>query len=392
MYRAYKYSLQPTVTQERRLLDCLRLLRELYNAALEERTNSYRITGKSPSLFDQSECLPEIRELRPEFNSVSITVLRGTLGMLDKSFNAFFRRCKSGEKPGYPRFKNRHRFNTISINDLASTKLVVAGGRRVAVPIIGKIRFKQHRPINGTPKALRITRCNGKWFVIFLCADVPTKPFVSIGRTVGIDLGITSLVATSDGEIFENPHAFKSAKILLAKADRRVSRRKKGSNRRRKAVRFLAKKHAHVANIRRESAIKIAKSLVAKYDTIFVENLNVKGLASGILAKSVNDAAWGIHLYWLHVKAEEAGREVVKVDPRGTSQECSGCGETVAKDLSVRIHNCPHCGLVIDRDINAAINVKTRGLRVRGGSAGSQPPMIREASTGAAGTGASCEL
>jgi putative transposase len=389
--RTFRYQLRPSKTQERTLLAWLDMLRELYNAALQERRDASKKLKKNISRIDQEKSLPEVRDLRPEFGEIPISVLRGTLRTLDKSFRGFFRRYKAGKTPGYPRFKGKRRFNTIAIDDLGSYDLIVAGGRRIHVPLLGKVCFRQHRPLCGTPKSARISRDGNRWYVTIQCADVPTRLLPKTGREVGIDLGITSVVATSDGETFENPQALASARLDLERAQRRVSRRKRGSNRRRKAVAILAKKHTHVANVRREHAIQTARTLVQKYDTIYVEDLNIVGLARGRLAGPMNDAAWGVRLHWLNCKAEEAGREVVKVDPRGTSQECSGCGATVRKDLSARVHRCPACGLVIDRDVNAGRNVKARGRRARGGTAGSQHPTIREASGAASGVMAAGE-
>jgi len=296
---------------------------------------------------------------------VPIVVLRGWMRRLDKAFAAFFRRCKTGENPGYPRFRAWHRFDSIEIDDLGGRSPVVAGGKRVSIPLLGKVRFKQHRPLGGTPKAMRIKRECGRWFVTIQCEGVSTKPLPPTGRDVGIDLGISTLITTSDGETFENPKALAAARIQMERAQRRVSRRKRGSHRKHKAGRLLARNHLRVANIRREAAIGAARSLVARYDTIYTEDLNIRGLAIGPLSKLVHDAAWGTSLHWLDVKAEEAGRLVSAVDPCGTSQICSGCGELVPKDLSDRIHECPHCGLRLPRDVNAGRNVLARGRRAR---------------------------
>jgi len=201
---------------------------------------------------------------------------------------------------------------------------------------------------------------------------VPTKPRPSTGREVGIDLGLTALVATSDGERCANPRHLAGAQRALARAQRRVSRRRHGSNRRRKAVRLLAKRHTHVAAVRRENHIKIAHDLVARYDLICHENLNICGLAQSRLARAVGDAGWASLLHWIACKAEEAGRETVGVNPNGTSQQCSACEAwpTVRKDLSVRVHRCEACGYVADRDVNAARNILRLGRSLRRGTLG----------------------
>jgi putative transposase len=367
--RSYRYRLYPTKAQARRLSTWLDLTRELYNAALQERRDAWKKQRVSVSKYDQMRVLPNVREARPEFADAPIVVLRGALKRLDGAFKDFFRRCKSGKKPGFPRFKSASRWNSIMIDDLKRDNPVVAGGKRVAIPLLGKVKFKQHRPIEGTPKAIKLTLdAAGHWYVTFACIDVPTKPLAKTGRDVGIDLGIENFIATSDGDLIPNERPGTKAARSLAKAQRRVSRRKKGSRRCRQAARLLARVHARVANTRQECHIVVAKALVDLYDTIYVEKLNIQGLARGHLAKSVYDVAWGNFLHWLHVKAEEAGREVIEVDPRGTSQECPNCGQIVKKLLSQREHRCD-CGLICHRDVAAAIIVRDRGRRSQGGAA-----------------------
>jgi putative transposase len=343
------------------------MTRELYNACLQERRDAWRKQAARVTAFDQMHALAAVREVRPEFSAIPVVVQRGAVRRLDRAFAGFFRRCKSGEKPGYPRFRGAHRWDSILIDDLGGKVPVCAGGRRVKIPLLGKVKFKQHRPIEGAPKALRIKRDgDGHWYVIFSCVDVPDKPLPLTNREVGVDLGLTTFAATSDGEMFENPRALETARLGIERAQRRVSRRKRGSHRRRKAANLLARQHFHIGQIRRQNAINVANSLVRKYDTIYVEALNIVGLARGMLAKQVSDAGWGNFLHWLRVKAECAGREIVEVNPAGTSQVCSECGCEVPKGLAVRIHDCPHCGYVADRDVNAAQNVLRLGKSLRG--------------------------
>ena len=352
----------------------------MYNAALQERRDAWAKQGVRVSKYDQQFELKDVRIERPDLAEVPVLALRGVLNRLDKAYQAFFRRCRTGKKPGYPRFKSATRWDTLQF-DQVTTKLIVAGDKRIAIPNLGKVRINLHRSLGGRPRAYSITLCgDGKWRVSIACDEVPTKPLPATGAEVGVDLGLTSFAATSDGEIFENPRPLREGRTALERAERRVSRRIKGSRRRRKAVALLRKRHARVANVRREHHIRVAKSLVARYDVIYVEALNIKGLARSRLAKSVNDAAWGGFGHWLGVKAEEAARLVIEVNPAGTSQECSGCGTIVPKELSVRIHRCPHCGLTIDRDVNAGINIKRFGSSLRRGTpvvVGSQRPEKR---------------
>jgi len=207
---------------------------------------------------------------------------------------------------------------------------------------------------------------DGHWYAALVCDDVPPKPLPATGAETGVDLGLLAFGTLADGTAIANPRVQETAQAELAQAQRRVSRRRKGSRRRRKAVRVLARTHARVRNARKDFHHKTARDLVRRYDRIAIEDLHVRGLAGGMLARPVHDAAWAQFTTILAAKAEEAGRDLVKVDPRGTSQTCSACGVEVRKALSVRIHRCPHCGYVADRDHNAARNIHRLGHSRRG--------------------------
>ena len=359
MFRTYKYRLKPTKTQAATLESWLQVTRELYNAALEERRDAWRKQRKSISRFDQQAQIAEIRRERQDAANVPIVALRGVLRRIELAFQDFFRRCKAGEKLGYPRFKSARRWDSFIFENACDPKLI--DGKRIKIPFLGKIRVSLHRPLEGTPKTLKLKRSVGKWYVLIGCEDVLAKPLPATGTEVGIDLGLTHFVATSDGELFDNPRPLRTARLVLERAQRRVSRRKKGSNRRRKAVALLAKHHARVANIRREHHIRVARSLVARYDVVHVEKLNIDGLVKSALSKHIYDAGWSSFRHWLDCKAEEAGRRVIEKDPRGTSQMCSACGAVEKKTLAVRVHRCGGCGFVENRDVNAAINILRAG-------------------------------
>lgn len=367
------------------LIEWLRLTRELYNAALQERRDAWQKQRKSVTRYDQQAQLPAIRAERDDLAAIPIVVLRGAIHRLDKAFTAFFRRVKTGEQPGYPRFKSSRRWNTIEFDNPIDGDSIVVGSKRLKVPLLGKVKLHYHRPLGSRPCTMNITLDgDGHWYVSIACKDVASKPLPATGASVGIDLGLTTFAATSDGERIVNPRPLRAASIMLERAQRRVSRRKRGSQRRRRAIRLLARKHAHVANTRREHHIAVARSLVARYDTICVEDLNVRGLARSVLAKSVNDAAWSRFRHWLDCKAEDAGKRVVGVDPRGTSQNCSRCGCVGEhKSLAVRVHRCIDCGLTIDRDVNAAINIYGLGMSLRGAA-----PLAKGRQRSAKSTGA----
>jgi putative transposase len=376
MVRVYRYRLNPTRAQDAALRETLERLRELYNAALQHRRDAYRKGGVSVSAYAQMSELRGVRDVRPEYALIHTHLLQDVLTRLDRAYRAFFRRVKAGETPGFPRFKGRGRYRTFTFKDAKNHNGVrlLAGGKRVKLAGIGNVKVKLHRPVEGHVKQASVSLDgDGHWYIAFACDDVPAKALPVTGRSVGIDVGITTFAALSDGTMVDNPRPFETAQRELATAQRRVSRRKRGSKRRRKAVVLLAKQHARVGRVRKDFHHKTALDIVQRFDSIAVEDLNVKGLAQMRLAKQVHDAGWAQFTTILEAKAESAGREFYRVDPRGTSQECSGCGMRVPKGLHVRVHSCPNCGVIEDRDVNAAKNVQRRGQRLRGGESRKLP-------------------
>lgn len=356
MRRSFQYKAKLSPSAVRKAEGQLALCAELYNAALQERRDAWQRAGISITAASQMAQLPEIKRLRPEYKEIGSQVLQDVLQRLDRAFRAFFRRVRAGEKPGYPRFKSRSRYDSMTFKQ-TGWKLE---GRRLTLQGIGTAKLFLSRPIEGRIKTvtLRRDRC-GDWWVTFSCDGVPKRPLPETGKAVGIDVGLEKFLATSDGEFVENPRHLRRAEAALKRTQRRVSKRKRGSKRRQKMVRTLARRHRKVQRARRDFHFKTARKLVHQYDLIAVEDLNVRGLSRGMLAKSVNDAAWGQFLRILCAKAEEAARTVVAVNPSGTSQVCSGCGcePRERKTLSVRTHRCSECGLVLDRDTNAARNI-----------------------------------
>ena len=376
MVRVYRYRIYPTRAQDAALRETLYRLRELYNAALQHRRDAYRKSGATVSAYDQMRELAGVREVRPEYASIHTHLLQDAITRLDRAYRAFFRRVKAGETPGFPRFKGRGRYRTFTFKDAANHNGVrlLAGGKRVKLAGIGNVKVKLHRPVGGRIKQASVSLDgDGHWYIAFACADVPARPLPPLDTSVGIDVGITTFAALSDGAMVDNPRPYEMAQRSLATAQRRVSRRKRGSKRRRKAVDLLAKQSARVQRVRLDFHHKTAHAIVQRFGSIAVEDLNIRGLARMRLAKQVHDAGWAQFTTILANKAESAGREFYRVDPRGTSQECSGCQERVPKGLRVRVHACPHCGLVLDRDVNAAVNVQARGHRVRGGASRKRP-------------------
>lgn len=363
--RAFEYRLYPTKTQTTELFNHLFLTRQLYNAALEERRTAYRKCRKTVTAYEQMRSLSEVKAALPEYKSVYAQVLQDTLKRLDKAFQGFFRRVKAGQTPGYPRFKGANRWHSFTFPQVWRDGKWTGPGKlldtaKVYLPNVGNVRIKQHRPLEGTPKTLTIKHSNGKWYAVYTC-EVPmvVPPFT--GAVVGLDLGLTSFVATSDGELIAAPQHLRKAERLVKRSQRTVSRRKRGSNRRRKAVKLLAKRHERVRNQRKDFHHKLARRLVNENDLIAHEDLNVSGLARTRLAKSVLDAGWSAFIVCLSAKAANAGRLVRAVDPRYTSQTCPQCGAVVKKSLSERWHSCG-CGCELNRDVAAAQVILARGL------------------------------
>lgn len=353
--KSCRYRIYPSKRQTQTLNDQLSICCELYNAALQERRDAYRLERKSISRFDQIYQLPEIRADRSDVAAISANVLEDVITRTDKAFKAFFRRIKTGKKPGFPRFRSLRRYDSMTFRQIGNALT----DNKLRISKVGQVRIKLHRPIEGTIKTLAVKREAGRWFAIF-CCEVESVPLPFSPSVIGVDVGLTHFATLSDGSTIENPRYYRNAQRTLRVAQRRVARRKKGSNRRRKAITLLQRVHAHVQAQRRDFHHKESRKLVDGYGLIAAEALNVKGLARGMLAKSVNDAGWGQFLNMIAYKAEDAGRVFVQVNPAGTSQTCI-CGTAVRKTLAQRWHLCLSCGLSANRDHVSAQIILLRG-------------------------------
>ncbi|KKW13184.1 MAG: Transposase, IS605 OrfB family [Candidatus Gottesmanbacteria bacterium GW2011_GWB1_49_7] len=361
MRRAFKYRVYPTKAQAAKLGAWLNLCRELHNAAIQERRDHWNNAGISVGFNDQSKRLPSIKQNRPEFAEVYSQVLQQALHRVDSAFQYFFRRVKNGGTPGYPRFKSADRYNSLVWPQDIGFRLV--GMKRIRLSGIGEVKIKLHRPVGGTPKTLTVKREAGRWYAVFSCDAVPPRAYPDAVSEVGIDMGIESFATLSTGEKIENARWYRKAEKRMAEAQRALSRKKRGSKRRAKAKRRLARLRAKEKNQRTDFQHKLAHRIVSENAVVVVEDLKPKEMiekSSTGLSKSIQDAAWSRFLSILEAKAEEAARRFVKVSPRGTSSTCSRCGAFRKKTLSERLHACP-CGLVLDRDINASINILRLG-------------------------------
>jgi putative transposase len=362
------YKLQPTPEQEQALAVVLQRCRTLYNVALEQRKTWWgRGQGKRATYYQQKAELPDLKAACPDYAEVNAQILQDVLLRVERAYKAFFRRVQAGETPGYPRFQRQGRYNSFTYPQYGAHGGAVLDDDVLSLSKIGRIHLRLHRPLAGTPKTVTISREADGWYACISCAEVPIQPLPPTGKETGIDLGLEAFATLADGTRIENPRHYRRAEKRLKKAQRCVSRRKKGSKRREKAVRLLAKAHQKVKRQRRDFHHNTALALVRQYDTIYHEDLRVANLLKNHrLAKSIADAGWSAFLGILSYKAACAGRSVVAVDPAFTSQLCSGCGALVQKGLSMRWHSCPVCGLSLHRDHNSAQTIQGRGQRLRG--------------------------
>jgi putative transposase len=302
------------VRQTQALLRQLDYQRELYNAALEERAGVWKWERRSVSYFDQCRTLTGLGDLRPEVVTSGITLCRGTLKRLDRAFSSFYRRVKSGETPGFPRFKSASRFDSLQWEDMSGWK-VKAEARRLYLLGIGEVKANYHRPLVGTPKAITVKREGVKWWVSVRCVDVPAAPLATTSREVGLDLGVTNLVATSEGELFFGEHFGSRARAQLVAAQQKLSTKQRGSSRRRRQVEVVAQLHRKVVHQRRNAAHQLSRRLVNDYDLIVLEDLAIADMvrapkakldpevpgaflpngakAKAGLNRSIHDAGWG---------------------------------------------------------------------------------------------------
>jgi putative transposase len=368
--KTMKYRLYPSSAQRTAMQSVLDACRWVYNKTLEVRKEAWEEREESLSLYDTNKMLTQWKRDEPWLSQAFSQSLQEAQERVDLAFKHFFRRCQNGDKPGYPRFKGdwyksftyKQAWNGFGLSD---------DGKRLRLSKVGWVKIVLHRPIEGEVKRLHIKRdALGNWWACFVVEFEP-EPLEPTHKTVGIDLGCKHFATLSDGTQIDNPRFFRKDEKALAKAQRKLSECDKGTPEYRKRKRVVEHIHQRIANRRKDFAHKLSRRLVNEYQFIAFEALDIQGMQEGnwrSLNKSISDAAWGQLVRLTQVKAEWAGRTVVTVDPRNTSQMCSGCGKIVKKPLSERVHKCPHCNLEIDRDWNAALNILGRGLASLGES------------------------
>ena len=357
MRKTYKFKAKISSKTEQGALNCLYMCQQVYNACLEQRIFLWNQRKQPITGYQQSAFLPELKKEFPEFANVSHATLQQVIERVDKSYKLFFSNLKKNNgRAGKPKFKSKSKYKSFTLKKWYWR----LDGSNLYVKNVGVFKLYLSREIQGDIKQITIKRDScGDWFVFFSCDNVPKPEYKAFKKdTIGIDVGISSFLTDSEGNKVDNPQFFVNSQKILKKKQRKLSRRKKGSARRNKARKLVAKQHRKIARQRLDFHFKTAKTYVDKHGLVAVEKLNVSSMIKdNDLAKSISDAGWFGFKEILKFKCEEQERVFIEVNPAYTSQDCSKCRKRVKKDLSERIHDCKSCGLVLDRDHNAAINV-----------------------------------
>lgn len=362
MLKCFRYRLYPTKNQAHLLSVQLEECRWLYNYLLAERKEEWEKNKKSVNYHEQATSLPPLKAQRPALATVHSQVLQNVAVRIDLAIKAFFRRLRDGQKPGYPRFRGQGRYDSMTFPQVPSGCELRDGFLRLSK--IGAVRVVLHRKLQGQPKTCTLKRSStGKWYACFSCEVGIPKPQKRSKEKVGIDVGLHSFATLSSAETIDNPRFFRSDEKALALAQRRLSKEAKGTpghaKRRKPVVRICER----ITFRRLDFAHQTARRLVDRFGFLAVEDLEVNRMVHNrCLAKSISDAAWSLFFALLFVKAAEAGRTAVKVNPAYTSQDCSYCGHRQKMPLSERQFRCPCCQTVLCRDQNAARNILRIGL------------------------------
>jgi len=369
--RTFEYRIYPNKEQNHLLMQCLIESRMVYNTMLETMKAHYEQNGTFLSKY----------ELEAAFKGHGIHVPATTLQMLSDRLSKSLKRFLAAKtlglpNVGFPRFKKPNQWQSIQLRQYGTDKnrrdvMLAPDEKHLSIPskLGGSVKITYHRPMEGTPKTAHLVlRADGHWYVLLVCDGEPKNEHTAADCThtdIGLDVGLKSFLTDSEGNTVDNPRFSRTSQATLRRKQRTICRRKKGSQRRRKACKSAAKTHLKIKRQRRDFHFKTAKHYADTHKTIVVEDLQINNMVKNHhLAKSIMDASWGAFLAILSVKAGNAGHQVLRVNPRFTSQKCYKCGEIVQKSLSVRTHLCPFCGYIADRDVNAAQNILKSGVRL----------------------------
>ena len=371
MRKAYKYRIYPGKTVAARIDETIETCRRVYNRLLEMHNLAYEEGRKLKRNDYYIRVISEPRKHDQFLQKVPAQVLNEIIDRMRRNWSNYFKALKawkaSGNSSPIPRppgFKGRDFYRSFTYPQ-SGFKL---DGNRLSMSSIGQTRVRLHRPVEGSIKTLTVMRRNGSYYAIFSCEVAHPEPLTRTERDVGIDLGISSFYATSDGDTVQPPRPYRDAEEDLGRLQKELARKKKGSSRRKQMKLRVGRLHEHMANTRRDFFYKEAKKLLERYDTIYAENLDIREMSRkkrngerNRYSKSIHDMGWATFLSILESKAMETGKSVIRVDPKDTTQRCSRCFQIVPKTLYERVHRCPGCGLEMDRDVNAARNILAKG-------------------------------
>jgi len=357
----FRYRLYPSKTQTKVLEEQLELCRLAHNSLLDHCKQQYKEKGKTPSQFDLNNLLITFKQMRPEFLRIHSQVLQNIAKRIKDSYTNFYARRRIGLKAGLPRFKKYGRYKSITYPQFGFK----IDGNKLNLSKIGNVRIRQHREPPELIKTLTVKRMpSGKWYACFSCiveAQTKEKPF----KDVGIDVGLHSYAVLSNGSIIDNPRLYRNSEQRLVRLQRGMSQKESSSRNWVNAKTKVAKLHEKIGNRRSDFLHKASRKIADAYENVYVEDLKIGNMVRNrCLAKSISDAGWGRFIGMIAYKVEGTGVQLIQVNPRNTTQNCFRCGQQVKKILSERIHECPHCGLVMSRDHNAALNILARGREI----------------------------
>jgi len=362
MRKMFQYRIFPTKNQATKLNETLEECRWLYNHLLEKRKETYEQTGKGLTLYGQQSTFPILKQERPSLDTVHSQILQNVAVRVDLAFKAFFRRVREhAEDPGFPRFKGKNRYDSFTF---PQSGFSLTHDNRLCLSKIGCIKMVYHRPVKGKVKTCTIHRSStGKWYVSFSVECEPER-LPERPEQVGIDVGLKTFATLSTGEEIANPRFFRKEEKALARVQRKHSKLDKGTPERRKHRKVVARVHERIAFRRENFTHQESHKIINAHGVICVEDLHVNRMTHNhCLAKSIADASWSAFFSQLHSKAEEAGRLYIAVNPAYTSQTCSQCGHRQKMPLDIRVFDCPCCHAHLDRDLNAALNIRALGLQ-----------------------------